>query len=108
MKIKETEVDLQKQICEWLNYNHCFVWRNNSGLILLENKQGKRRAFRAGIKGMADIIGIKSGGQFLAIEVKIGRNKPTNDQIDFLEKIREMGGEAFVVYSLEDVIARLK
>ena len=104
MKNKVSEILLQKQICEWLNYNHCFVWRANSGLILLENKQGKRRAFRGGIKGCADIIGIRSGGQFLAIEVKIGRNKPTADQIEFLERIREMGGEAFVAYSLDDVI----
>ena len=39
----------------------------------------------------------------LAIEVKTGRNKPTEAQAAFLKKIKENGGLAIVAYGIEDV-----
>lgn len=105
---KVKEIELQKQICEWLNYNKCFAWRTNSGVFFLKNAQGKTRCVRASAKGTSDILGIKPNGQFFAIEVKVGKNKPTSEQEEFLAKILKHGGLAFVAYSLENVIEKMK
>jgi hypothetical protein len=43
-------------------------------------------------------------GKFVAIECKIGRNKPTDLQNAYLEEIRKRGGIAIVAYSLDDVM----
>ena len=52
--------------------------------------------------GVADIVCCHKG-KFVAIEVKVGCNKPTALQERFLERIREAGRIAMVAYSVEDV-----
>jgi len=59
------------------------------------------------VKGTADIIGCWRG-KFIAIEVKAGYNKPTQDQLDFLERVRYNGGLCLVAYSVDDVIQFLE
>jgi hypothetical protein len=49
-----------------------------------------------GKSGISDIIAVKNG-TFLAIEAKFGSNKPTAQQIGFLNSIRSADGFAFVV-----------
>lgn len=101
------ETDLQKQIVQWINLSGGYAWRMNVGSFPLMGKNGKQRWFRAGVKGMADILGVWEG-RMLACEVKVGRNKPTPQQKDFLEEIHNRGGIAFVAYSLDDTINELK
>lgn len=105
--VKQSEIELQKIIVDYLNLNGHFAWRTNAGLFFTTYK-GKERAIRIGKKGTADIIGILNGGQFLAIEAKIGYNKPTPEQKQFLEEVHSRGGVAFVAYNLDDVIKRLR
>jgi len=107
-KPKIKEIDLQKQIVEYLNLQGHFVWRNNSGLFFVKGKSGKTRAIRAGLKGSSDILGVLNGGTIIAIECKIAYNRPTIEQLDFLNRITSLGGVAFIAYSLEDVINNLK
>ena len=52
--------------------------------------------------GVADIVCCYRG-KFVAIEVKVGSNKPTALQERFLERIKEAGGVAIVAYDLDDV-----
>lgn len=106
MKKKSLEIELQKQIVEMLNKNGFFVWRSNSGLAFFVDKHGKQRAFRAGFKGCSDIIGCTPNGNFVAIEVKIGKNKPSEAQEEFIYEIQKRSSLAFVAYSLEDVASR--
>lgn len=42
-------------------------------------------------------------GTFLAIETKVGNNKPTKLQLDFLVSIIKAGGSAVVAYDLEEI-----
>jgi len=107
-KTKIKEIDLQKDIVSWLLYQGHFVWRSNTGVFFLKNKQGKTRMFRSGIKGLSDIIGLLRNGQFVAIECKVGYNKLTKDQEEFLEKVRYLGGIGLCAKSLDSVIACLK
>jgi hypothetical protein len=49
-----------------------------------------------GKSGIADINAVKDG-MFLAIETKVGSNRPTPQQRAFLQAVRAHGGLAFVV-----------
>jgi hypothetical protein len=49
-----------------------------------------------GKSGISDFIALKAG-TFLAIETKFGSNKPTAQQVGFLNSIRANDGFAFVV-----------
>jgi hypothetical protein len=103
---------VQSAILSYLEMRGHFVWRNNSAFIKSEyvNRYGqkKTRAFRAGVPGSSDILGVEKGtGRFIAIEVKYGKNKPTDDQERFLAEVKSRGGIAIVAYSLDEVTAVL-
>ena len=107
MEIKETERNIQNAALEYLNaLPHCFAWRQNSGLIGIETK-GKTRYFRAGIKGVSDILGIYKG-QFLAVEIKKKGAKPRQHQLDFIQRINDLGGIAFWVDSIDEIMLKIK
>lgn len=103
-----SEQELKRLIIGYLNLQGHFVWVNNSGLTRSTyiDKFGrqKERAWRAGVKGGSDILGIeKKTGRFLAIEVKVGKNKTTPQQDLFLKEIESRGGVAIIAYSIQDV-----
>ena len=103
--MKETQ--LVTLIINYLIIKGHYVWRNNSGFFKHDytTKAGinKTSAIRAGIKGGSDIVGVSKYGKFIAIECKVGKNKPTELQEMFLKEIESRGGHAIVAYSLEDV-----
>ena len=68
----------------------CFFWKEHGG--------------QYGTAGIPDIIACYKG-RFVALEAKAGKNKPTKLQAATIDKIRQAGGEAAVVYSIEDVKA---
>jgi hypothetical protein len=96
------EKDTQKKILQWLQHNRIFAWSNKT--------QGtfdpKRGAFRRTnqLKGVPDILGILPDGRFLGIEVKRHPNKPSLEQIEFLDKAHALGALSFIAYDLEDVM----
>ena len=97
-----TEKQLVNLILEYLNFNGHFSWRHNTGAIVAEYK-GKKRFWRAGLKGSSDIIGIAKDGKFIAIEAKGENGHPTREQKDFLSEIERRGGYACVAWDLKDV-----
>ena|SRR3990167_6765979 len=101
-----TEHELQKLILEYLNLKGHFAWRNNTGAMVAEYK-GKKRFWRAGLKGSSDILGIaKKDGKLIAIECKGKDGHPTREQKDFLYEIERRGGHACVAWDLKDVQER--
>lgn len=99
------EQELVNQIIDYLAYQkECFVWRQNQGAFKTET--GGFYKFSS-IKGISDIIGCYKG-KFLAIECKVGRNKPSEAQIDFMNRISKLGGVSILAYSLNDVTEALK
>jgi hypothetical protein len=68
----------------------CFFWKEHGG--------------QYGTAGIPDII-VCHKGRFIALEAKVGRNTPTKLQAATIDKIRQAGGTAAVVYSVEDVQA---
>lgn len=107
MATKILEKQIQRSILDYLMLKGHYVWRNNTGTMKGDHK-GKRWFMRFGLKGSSDILGVRkdANGQFLAIEVKRPGNRITEDQATFICAVQELGGMAFVAYSLEDVIKR--
>ena len=54
------------------------------------------------VSGIPDIL-VVWRGRFMAIELKVGKNKPTRIQLHTLKKIEEACGMAFVCYTMEEV-----
>lgn len=65
--------------------------------IIAINQHGS--AFSA--RGVPDII-MCINGKFIAVELKVGNNKPTPLQEDYIARINQANGSAYVLYSLDD------
>lgn len=89
MQIKRTEAMITKEIRAYLKMVPGFYWKQHQGL--------------GSYPGQADIIGVRDG-RMIAIEVKTERGDLSDKQVAFLTRIREEGGMAFVVRSVEDVV----
>ena len=86
-----SEAALINQIRKYLaTVPGCFFWKEHGG--------------QYGTAGIPDII-VCYKGRFIALEAKVGRNKPTKLQAATLEQIKRAGGTAAVVYSVRDVQA---
>ncbi|MDF2381343.1 VRR-NUC domain-containing protein [Nostoc ellipsosporum NOK] len=83
------------------------VWRQNNAAVF----DPKRKVFRSNsaTPGISDIIGFnRKTGQFIACEIKVGKDKLSTDQEMFLDRINRCGGVAFVAHSIEDLEQFLK
>lgn len=107
--VKETAI--QKDVLDLLRKHPKVAWahRFNSAAGQLMYPDGKSSRFmRFGFPGMADIMGqLRGSGRFLAIEVKRPGEKPTDDQIAFLDAVNGAGGVGFVAYRLDCVLENL-
>jgi len=93
------ESDIQRSILKYLRLKSIFCWKNNTVGIAKPNGH----YIPAQMTGIADILGIMPDGRFLAIEVKRPGNKPTPNQVQFIQNIINNKGLAFLAYSLDDV-----
>lgn len=69
-----------------------------------------QRFIRYGLaKGACDLLGILAPlGRWFCIELKVGKNKPSNDQNLFMNLIRSKGGFAKPAWSVDEVKAALE
>lgn len=77
-------------------------WRQNSAGLYDPIK----KVFRSNSvkKGVSDIIGFhKLNGQFIAVEIKVGKDKLSPEQSEFLRQVEKAGGVAIVVKSINDL-----
>ena len=81
------------------------AYRINNGAVY----DKKRGIYRKGIqrKGIPDIIGIING-QFIGIEVKIGKDKQSAEQKEIQKEIIESGGIYFIAKSYDDYLNKIK
>ena len=111
--VNPLEQDIQGQIIDYLRIEQArgrVVWFERSNGGGMKDKTGRVLRFyllylRGKIprsKGKSDLSGMLAGGQFFALEVKRGNEKPTKDQIEYLAAVREGGGIAAVVRSFSD------
>jgi hypothetical protein len=80
------------------------VWRQNSGAL----KDSTGRVVRYGIVGGGDISGIIGpGGKRIEIEVKAGRDKIREQQINFARMILAAGGIYLLCHDVEATLREL-
>jgi len=97
-----SETKLVKACLDYLRVRGILAWRNNTGAVGGTYK-GRRRFVRFGARGSGDIFAVLAGGRFLSVECKTGRNKPTADQLAWMESVKASGGTAVVVRSVDDL-----
>ena len=98
-----SEMDLVNQIIDYITLTGGVAIRINAGMRIIEGEGGKRRAFRGAPKGTSDILACISG-QFIAIECKDGRGRPTPEQLEFIERVEAAGGRGGVVWSFDEFL----
>jgi len=74
------------------------LWRNNTGATRIGD-----RVISYGLKGSADISGIRDGGQRIEIECKSATGKQSPEQIAFGAMITKLGGLYVLARSVDDV-----
>ena len=110
---KHEHTRLVHAIVDYLNLypDKVYVWSNNT----IATSVGKRFV-RAGLKGSADIIGLGKGSVwlpghprwyrdigFIAIECKCGKDKQSDEQIEFQKRVESLGGIYVLARSTDDV-----
>ena len=103
---KPLERDIQKACLQWLALAKVFAWRNNSAAMVI-GEGPSRRFLRAGIVGGSDVLGILPGGKLMALEIKRPGGKTTEAQEAFLQRVRDAGGVALVITSVEELIQQV-
>ena len=80
------------------------VFRVNTGSVV--TKSGRR--FSTGVpKGHPDIYGVLDNGRAFYIEAKKKPNKPTPEQVAFINKAKAYGALAGVCYSVDEAMQLL-
>lgn len=96
----QSEHALMNTIKETLEYMGYVVFRANVGKVRMSDG----RFFNTGLpKGFSDLFACKNGRTYF-IEVKVKPNKPSPEQLTFLENMRYQGFGADVCYSVEEAI----
>ena len=97
------EKHTQKAILDYLRLQKVLIWKSNTTGI----KKPDGHWIPSQNKGCPDLIGILPGGsgRMLAIEVKSGKGHASDLQLEFITKINQAGGVAFVARSIEDVMS---
>jgi hypothetical protein len=99
-----TEHDFQNYARKMLSKLGYITFRVNVGKV----KMFDGRYFDTGLpKGFSDIIALKDGKIYF-IELKTGKNKPSQDQINFIEQMKINGFAAGIAWSLEDIFKILE
>lgn len=79
-----------------------FVWRQNNGGVY-DAKLGRYRANSA-TPGVSDIMGFHAQtGRIIACEIKAGKDRLSDAQVDFLAAVETAGGAALVVRHADDL-----
>ena len=86
-----TEQQLQSRILHYLNAKGAY----------------NVKVITASKAGVPDILCCYKG-QFIGIEVKVGRNKPSALQEYNLKAIEQAGGIGILAYSIEDVVLSIR
>lgn len=104
-KVTPLEADSLREVMQALKTHNLVAWceRQNTGAAKVGG-----RFIKFGWKGCSDILGQLKDGRLLAVECKrLKGGKLTDEQIFFLERVRQHGGVSFVATSLHDVLENL-
>jgi hypothetical protein len=99
--------DLTNKCINYLTLLGYKVWRNNNGAVY----DPTNRCFRKNknkLLGVPDIIGFhKKTGKFIGIEIKVGKDKLSLEQILFRDEALESNCICLVVKEMKDIIDKV-
>ena len=102
MKVLANEKDTQKAILDYLNTIGAVAIKIYNGGIF--NPKNQRYFFPYQNQyGVSDIIACYKG-KFIAIEVKSPGRKPTDFQLEFLQRVKNCGGIGIWTDNIDEVI----
>lgn len=104
-----SEAQEQETIVEWLEWHRVpfYAIPNGGKRNPSEAAHMKRQGVRAGVPDLC--IPRASGGYHgLYIELKVGKNKPTDNQVAWIKRLRAEGYAAFVCYGADSAISCIK
>lgn len=113
VKAVDTEIPqsanaITRGILDLLNLIGALAWRNNTGALRPQRRDGSYGFVQFGYRGSGDVLGVLPDGKFISIEVKAGRDRIRESQEWFIEEVNRRDGIAFVAHSLEDVEQALR
>lgn len=83
------------------------MWRQNNGGVYDPTIKKFRK--NSSTPGISDIIGFhKKTGRFIACEIKAGKDRLSDEQIEFLKNVNDAGGVGMVVRTIDDLEKFLK
>lgn len=95
------ESAIQAHIIQYMTMRGHYVMRLNSGLV----KSERGGMMRLAPAGTPDLLCIKDG-KCLFIEVKAGKNKPTDLQLQMMAILESYGAKCLVSYGIDDLQER--
>jgi VRR-NUC domain len=99
---------LTQSIVHYLNLNGFECWRQNT-IGLYDPKKGVFRKNPQQKVGIPDIIGYrKADGRFIGVEIKNGSDTLSLPQQIFLRELRQAGGIAMVVGSVDEFLQAMQ
>jgi len=101
-----SEQQIKKSIADYLRVKK-FIVINHRNVGIYKKDTGKYIPLPSGEKGISDILACSPEGKFVAIEVKRPGGTVSPDQQEFIERVNQKGGLAFVAYSIDDVMAKV-
>tara|TARA_R100000655_G_scaffold4623_3_gene14948 strand:+ start:1883 stop:2215 length:333 start_codon:yes stop_codon:yes gene_type:complete len=100
------EYQLQKSICSYLDLKNVLYCGSMGGQYQKFYSQ-RNKAKASGYKrGFPDLFIYEPRNNYhgLAIELKVGYNKPTNEQLAWIEELNERGYKAHVCTGIEETL----
>lgn len=98
-----TTNELTKACIDYLTLKGYKVWRNNNGAVYDPTNKCFRKN-KNKLLGVPDIIGFnKKTGIFIGVEIKVGKDKLSPEQILFIEEANKSNCICLVVKEIEDL-----
>ena len=101
------EYQLQKAVCKYLDLKNVLYCGSMGGQYQIFKSQRIKSKQTGYKKGFPDIFIYEPRGDYhgLAIELKVGYNKPTIEQLNWLQKLTDKGYLATTCKGIEESIA---
>lgn len=95
--MSKASADLTNQVIDHIYKAGGYAWRASS-VGVFDTKQMHFRA--AAKKGVSDVLACFKG-RLIAVEIKIGKDKLSDEQIGFMKNVEHAGGVAIVATDFE-------
>ena len=103
------EYNLQKSVCKYLDLNNV-LYCGSMGGNYQPHVSVRMRAKKSGYKkGFPDLFLYEPRGKYhgLAIELKVGYNKPTKDQLEWIKNLNKRNYKAVVCNGIDETLEQI-